>query len=84
MKEDEAKIKKQAKAEAEIAVRKDIEKMKLQTFEAAVQKVQRELTDVNRHVGELQSRNLDLRRKLIKNCSWFCSGDYSPSNPEIQ
>lgn len=84
MKEDEAKIKKQAKAEAEIAVRKDIEKMKLQSFEAAVQKVQRELTDVNRHVGELQSRNLDLRRKLIKNCSWFCSGDYSPSNPEMQ
>lgn len=84
MTEDEAKIKKQAKAEAEIAVRKEIEKMKLQSFEVAVQKVQRELTDANRHIGELQSRNLDLRRKLIKNCSWFCSGDYSPSNPEMQ
>jgi hypothetical protein len=84
MKAGEAKIKKQAKLEAEAEVRKDVEKMRLRSFDVAVQKVQKELTDANRHIGELQSRNLDLRRKLIKNCSWFCFGDYSPGNGEMQ
>ena len=84
MKDGEVKFRKQAKIEAEIEVRKDVEKMRLRSFEIAVQKVQKELTDANRRIGELQSRNVDLRTKLIKNCSWWCSGDYSPSNGELQ